>query len=367
MTNATVRALHDSPHQGVFHITGGGAGLLSELLCVPGASATVLDAAVPYSAQALAKLLGAAPEQSCSAATARDLAMSAYVRARALGADEHGFGFGFGLTASLATNRRKRGEHRAHFALQTGGATHTWSLRLAKDTRERSEEERLVADAALAALGEALAVRSEMPAMRGDETLSHNVAHADADLRALLAGERDAVGVGRPQAVLPGAFNPLHDGHRQMAAVAEARLDAPVAFEICIRNVDKPPLNFHDMVTRRQQFSGEPLWFTNAATFVEKARRFAPVWFVVGTDTLSRIADPKYYRAGGLPEAVAELARSGCRFLVFGRAREGRFVALEDLSLPPALSALCEGVDEADYRCDVSSTALRIGDASLPL
>lgn len=365
MTHATVRALHDSPHQGVFHITGGGAGLLSELLCVPGASATVLDAAVPYSAQALAEQLGAAPEQACSAAMARDLAMGAYVRARALGADEHGFGFG--LTASLATLRRKRGEHRAHFALQTGGATHTWSLRLAKGARERSEEERLVADAALAALGEALTARSDMPAMRGDETLAHNVARADADLRALLTGARDAVGVGRPQAVLPGAFSPLHDGHRQMAALAETRLKAPVAFEICIRNVDKPPLNFHDMVTRRQQFGAEPLWFTNAATFVEKARVFAPVWFVVGTDTLSRIADPKYYRAGGLAEAVAELARSGCRFLVFGRAREGRFVTLEDLSLPPALSALCEGVGEADYRCDVSSTALRAGGASLTL
>ena len=365
MTNAIVRALHDGPHRGVLHITGGGAGLLSTLLGLPGASATVLDAAVPYSAAALAELLGAAPEQSCSAATARDLAMGAYVRAQALGAGEHGFGFG--LTASLATLRRKRGEHRAHFALQTSGATHTWSLTLAKGACERSEEERLVADAALAALGEALLGRSQMPALRPDETISHNVARADADLRALLAGQRDAVGVGQPRAVFPGAFNPLHDGHRQMASLAGIRLNAAVAFEICIRNVDKPPLNFHDMMTRRKQFGREPPWFTNAATFVEKARLFAPVWFVVGADTLSRIADPKYYRTGGLAEAVAELAGLGCRFLVFGRARAGRFVTLEDLALPPALNALCEGVGEADYRCDVSSTALRAGGASLAL
>ncbi len=362
---AAVRALHDSPHRGVFYITGGGAFLLADLLAAPGASATVLDAAVPYSPAALGALLGGTPERACCAPTARDLAMCAYMRARALNAGEQGFGFG--MTASLATLRPKRGEHRAHFALQTADATHTWTLPLAKGARTRNEEERFVADAALDALAEALGVQPVGPAAGSDTTWTHEAAHADAALQALLAGERDAVGAGRPRAIFPGAFSPLHEGHRRIAALASARLDTPVTFEICIRNVDKPPLNFHDMLARRKQFGQPAPWFTNAATFVEKARLFGPVVFVVGADTLARIAQAKYYPAGGLDSAIAELAELGCRFLVFGRMQAGRFVTLDDLALPAPLKALCDGVSEADYRCDLSSTALRARGDSLAL
>ena len=75
---STIQALHDSQWRGVFHITGGGASLLSELLAVPGASRTLLDGSIPYAEQALADLLGTPPEQAASQATARALAMAAY-------------------------------------------------------------------------------------------------------------------------------------------------------------------------------------------------------------------------------------------------------------------------------------------------
>jgi hypothetical protein len=47
------------------------------------------------------------------------------------------------------------------------------------------------------------------------------------------------------------------------------------------------------------------------------------------------------------------------QFLVFGRLREDRFETLADLNLPPALTQLCDGVSEAEFRSDLSSTALR--------
>ena len=168
-----------------------------------------------------------------------------------------------------------------------------------------------------------------------------------------------------PTAILPGAFNPLHEGHRRMAKAAADHLGEPVAYELCIRNVDKPPLNFHDMWARREQFSptDDQLWLTNAATFVEKARAFGAVTFVVGADTMRRIADPKYYPDGNLDAAVEELADAGCRFLVFGRVlgdgEDASFVTLDDLSLPARLRDISTGVSEADFRADISSTALR--------
>jgi hypothetical protein len=76
---------------------------------------------------------------------------------------------------------------------------------------------------------------------------------------------------------------------------------------------------------------------------------------------MRRIAEPKYY--GGekarRDEAIAEIATRGCRFLVFGREMDGRFLTLGELNLPESLRRLCDEVPEAEFRDDVSSTELR--------
>ena len=364
-----VRALHDSPHRGVVYTTGGGSLLLSDLLQVPGASATLLEAHVPYAPTSLADLLGAPPEQACSAATARDLAMCAYLRARELAPEPEHETFGFAVTASLCSTRPKRGDHRAYCALQTSARTRTTALRLAKGARSREAEERLLADVALASLARALGIAPPAVELTDSDALKTQVAEADADMRELLSGQRSAIAAtpheNPPGAILPGAFNPLHAGHRRMAQAAANRLGAPVAYELCIRNVDKPPLNFHDMHARREQFSptDDQLYLTNASTFVEKARVFGAVTFAVGADTIRRIADAKYYEDGDVAAAVDELADIGCRFLVFGRVlgqgRDASFVTLNDLKLPDRLRGRCEGVSEAEFRADISSTGLR--------
>ncbi len=147
-----------------------------------------------------------------------------------------------------------------------------------------------------------------------------------------------------------------------MARYAANLFGAPVAFEICANNVDKPPLNYIALRSRIAQFeSTTPIWITNTATFIEKARRFPGVRFVVGIDTLKRIADAKYYGddQARLAAAVGEIAELGCRFLVFGRKAGNRFVTIDDIALPAALRSLCIPVAEADFRADVSSTELR--------
>ena len=56
--NITVGKIHDAPQQGVFYVTGGGSLFLSDLLTVPGASNTVLEAQIPYAFEALADVVG---------------------------------------------------------------------------------------------------------------------------------------------------------------------------------------------------------------------------------------------------------------------------------------------------------------------
>ncbi len=361
-----VQRLHALPDCGVFAVTGGGAVLLADLLTVPGASATVLEARVPYAGSALAEFIGAAPEQACSVQTACDMAMAAFQRARALAPDDPPHLFGFGCTASLATTSPKRGEHRAHIALQTVGETRTWSITFAKGARDRAAEERVLADIALSALADTFALQPNLELdLREGEEIDGDRAAAAPGWDDILLGRIDATPVhqvDRPKTLFPGAFNPLHDGHVEMAEFAEQHYGAPVAFEICANNVDKPRLNYIALRHRVSQFDAStPVWVTNTATFVEKARCFPGVNFVVGVDTASRIGEAKYYGndPARLAAAVGELAALGCGFLVFGRTVDGRFTGLNDIALPAALRALCTAVPEIEFRHDVSSTELR--------
>ncbi len=361
-----VQRLHALPHCGVFAVTGGGAVLLADLLTVPGASATVLEARVPYAERALAEFVGAAPEQACSVQTACDMAMASFQRACSLAPDAPQHRFGFGCTASLATTSPKRGDHRAHIALQTVADTRTWSITFTKGARDRAAEERLLADIALSALAETFALQANLPLdLNAGEAIDRDRAAAAHGWDDILLGRIDAApvhGADQPKVLLPGAFNPLHDGHIAMAQFAARHYGAPVAFEICANNVDKPRLNYLALRNRVAQFDAStPVWVTNTATFIEKARRFPGVKFVVGVDTASRIGDAKYYGNDPvrLAAAVGELAALRCEFLVFGRTVSGRFTGLDDIALPAALRAICTAVPATEFRNDVSSTALR--------
>ncbi len=181
-----------------------------------------------------------------------------------------------------------------------------------------------------------------------------------AELANVVAGRCSHVPRRRFRAILSGAFNPLHDGHRAMRGDAAGRLGHAVAYELCVVNVDKPPLDYHDLNRRLEQFRAGEVVITNTPTFIAKARALGGITFVVGADTLARIAEPGYYGGGAARDAaVAEMAAMGCAFLVYGRLGGGVFSTLADMALPPTLAAICTGVAESEFRSDLSSTALR--------
>lgn len=139
----------------VLVITGGGAQALADLLTVPGASRTVLEALIPYSEQSLTEFLGVPPRQSVSGETAAALARTAYQRALRLRKDGTMPIIGLSCTATLVTDRPKKGTHRAHVGLCTGEQARVYSLTLQKGVRDRQGEERLVSDLLLQVLAEA--------------------------------------------------------------------------------------------------------------------------------------------------------------------------------------------------------------------
>lgn len=385
---AIVRRIHETPTRCVFVCSGGGSEALAQLLTVPGASRTVLEASIPYCPTALSEFLGGAPDRFCSADTARAMAMAAFLRGMQLAAGEQEAGgaladddlpvAGIACTAGLATDRPRRGEHRVHIAAQTRHLTCGWSVVLSKGSRSRTEEESVAAAMLLNALAEICGLPDSLEiAWFEGELPERAVVEAPRAWADVLLGKNDAVRLGVPRdweernvsAIFPGAFNPLHAGHLKMAEVAERMLGAPVEFEISVLNVDKPPLDFLEIRRRTEQFSVEQnVWLTRAATFEEKSARFPGATFIVGVDTLLRITNPRYYgnNTSARDGALQRIAERGCRFLVFGRAVDGHFQTLDDVPLPEPLRAICRGVPGEVFREDVSSTELRQGATHSP-
>ena len=349
--------LHANDARGVFYITGGGISFLSEMLGTAGASRTVLEAQIPYANQALAELLGGHPDEACSQETARALAMAAFTRALEFDPDTP---FGLACTASLATDRIKRGAHRAHLALQTSSATYVLDLRFS-DTRD--VEEALVVDALWSLAG---VLSGDAPPQNTD------VAFGEQRWQAVVTDERVAVSTSDHdgQLLVPGSFNPMHHGHHRLAKLAEQRTGLSAALELSIANVDKPMLDYHsieDRLTSVRQTMDIPVWITRLPTFVDKAAHFRGATFAIGCDTLVRIDQSRYYGSPDLRDAaLAQLAEYGARFLVFGRTDDERFATLESVRISDRLRALCIGVSEEDFRVDVSSSQIRAARGPAP-
>ena len=368
-----IERIHASPRKAVITVTGGGSSALTWLLGVPGASNTVMEAAVPYSAASLSNLLGGEPAQAVSKETARSMAAIAYRRALSLRKDGTRVA-GIACTAAIATNRPRRGGHRCHVAAWTPGGVTTYSLRLRKGLRDRAAEDTVVGSVVVKALAEAFDVQGQ-PSLNLDEAEGLDVESEvyEDSLKALLVGHASYVTVGRDgvmetdgpvgEALLPGSFNPLHDGHVDMAKAASDMLDTQVAFELSVDNVDKPPLDENEVRARCAQFEGRaPVVISRAPVFHEKARLFPGRTFIIGADTAERLVQSHYYddSASRMLMALDETQRLGCRFLVSGRTRDGIFCTLADIPLPEEFAGMFSPIPESRFRSDASSTELRM-------
>jgi hypothetical protein len=367
-----ISALHASGRKAGLAITGGGSGAVGELLRVPGGSRLLIEAQVPYDERALAAFLGFAPAQACSAGTA--VAMAAAARARAAGLAPAGSDLvGLGATAALVSDRPRRGEHRFHIAVaNTTGIAHCTGV-LAKGRRDRAAEEDLVARAIVLWLARGCAVAAPSPRdlLDADERYAETVVAGDT-IDQLLAGEFDRVTVQpdgqtmlsapQPFVLFPGSFNPVHEGHVLLARAAEELRQQPLAFEISVTNVDKPPLAGEAVRQRLGQFAWKsPVELTRAPTFVEKSRLFPGTTFVVGADTAERLFGAKYYGDEALMHAaLEEIANAGSRFLVAVRlGAGGRVRALTDIPVPPRYADLFTEIPERRFRVDTSSSEIR--------
>ena len=368
-----IAAMHASGRQAALAITGGGSGAIAELLRVPGGSRLLLEAIVPYDSSALTAFLGFEPAHACSAETAVAMAQRARARA-ALFAPTGALLVGLGATASLVSERPKPGKHRCHVAVSHGAVTDAHSIVLEKGRRDRPAEEDLVARAIVLCLAKGCRVGAPSASvlLDPDERYIEEAVASTDPIDRLVAGRLDRVtawpdgqlvpAAPGPSAVLPGSFNPLHAGHLLLARVAEDILQAPVAFEISVTNVDKPPLAASEVRVRLAQFAWRArVELTRAPTFLEKSRLFPGATFVVGADTAERLVATRYYgHARQMVAALQEIADRDCRFLVAVRADTAERVrSLADVAVPPRFAHLFTTIPESRFRLDASSSDIR--------
>ncbi|WOL17583.1 hypothetical protein Cni_G26376 [Canna indica] len=373
---AAVEAIHSSPTQAVIYLSGGASQALGWLMSIPGASNTILEVVVPYSRTSMIQLLGKIPAQFASKQTAEEMALLAYNRALKLsrpGAPVLGVGF----TGTLATGYPKHGDHRFFLSARTCDRLWTSSVTLLKGLRTREEEDRISSHFLLKAISDACKVSATIKSeLHESEVLSEYEKHIDEDdeLQQIIDGKLlmkkynftsdDHVSTSERMIILPGSFNPLHDGHLRLLEIASSICgNGFPCFEISAINPDKPPLTVTEIKKRVEQFrkAGKSVIISSQPYFYKKAEIFPGSAFVIGADTAVRLVNPKYY--GGdynkMLEVLLGCKRTGCTFLVGGRTVDGVFKILDDLDIPEELKDMFISIPQETFRMDISSTQIR--------
>lgn len=311
MNSERIERILNSGFRAVLVTTGGGSGALHVLLTTPGASRFVADAQIPYSPEALSSYLGEEVAHSCSLETARKLAAAAFkfpVSNFKL--------LSISCTAALQTARERRGDDRAFICIKTAEAEKLYALYFSKTSR--AEQEALLSDWLLILIAQAVGAERGL--------------------------------------VLPGSFNPVHQGHLNLLKASEKITGLRGIFELSCANVDKPDTAEDECLKRVAVIRDIPVALTHAPRFTQKAQLFPKTVFALGYDTAERLIR---YAQPGEWELFQTLETS---FLVAGRQlRCGteNFQGLESLELPTGVESLFEAVPESEFREDISSTELR--------
>ncbi len=346
--------------------TGAGAGLQQALWSVPGSSAYLSGASFPYAQEETEELLGFKPEHFCDEAAAVDLASAAYMKAYRWGGNKP---VGLGVTASVASEKEHRGDHRFFICVITDERIWTKKVVLTKGigARARANDGAMCDDAALMMLLD-VTNTAVWPTEVSEYKDASELARARFFARPFFTadGKRHTqIESVKDYALMPGSFNPPHQGHLGLADDFRRTHGRNVVFEIGTNPPHKAPPTVQQLLQRAKMLKGHDVLFTtDIPMYLQKAKTFPGMPLVLGADTLQRILDPKW----GVDPAKMfdELHDLGTKLYVAGRTINDKFMdkydvlqEAKDIFHPHQYATVTHDVIHLEGRWDVSSTELR--------
>lgn len=343
--------------------TGAGVGLQEMLWSVPGSSAYLSGASFPYSPEEQEELLGFMPEHFCSQEAAVDLASAAYMKAYKFGGKK---AVGVGIAASVASEKLHRGDHRVWVSVMTDdkvvSLSRTFDKGVGRLIRWRDGKESDVMG--LSILLDTLSILDEEYSTRTEYTDATELATQRFWARPMFlpSGQRlDPKEVKfdvDTYALMPGAFNPLHEGHLGLGSQVRSQWNKDVIFEVCTIHPIKPPLTVQQMLQRAKILQGHRTIFTQLPLYLDKARAYPGISLVVGADAMLRLLDPKW----GDPEKLfAEFTQLETKFLIGSRVVDGKLITKDDIMkmIPLRYDFNSLNYYPIDGQWDISSTEIR--------
>ena len=336
-----VERINATPYMGYYTIAGGGSRFASDFLECGGGSATILGINIPYNQAMFKEAIGRRYNDPfrgkyVSETAALRLATNAYYNARKVVDEDKAFGVG--VTVSLAKTvpttkivaeiresygynskglpskskiaidreltevERKSREHKIFIVGVTDGKT-VYKTIVLQQGRDRTFEEMIVVRNIFKVTAELVGVEFDVPdyfgmeIMRNDEftkdfvreNIDYKVIIKSPDERLIVWPDEEGV------VIFPGAFNPIHKGHRAIKEFVEKTFNKTVVYELSKRNVDKSTTDREEIQKRIEKIN-DLTFVTNAATFKEKIRLFGGknLTFVIGADTYERIVNLEY-------------------------------------------------------------------------
>lgn len=333
---------------------GGGQSFFHHFMAVSGSSGTILGGNIPYSKAQLIKFCNKSIDKFCCADTALLMATKSYqeiVVPMITGL------LGIGITSSLTyDNERANRQHKSYIAIHT----HEFSLICEinfNDGTTRDEQEFMICEVLLELI-HVIAIYNIL-----DINIHHSKGSVDVKYvtRSSFLELKDIPSTENLIALYPGSFNPYHDGHYQMASIAENQLKINVIHEITTRNADKGFINYIDLKNRVDSIHkinpNASVVISDESTFVGKINIVKQldrsIVVVLGSDTWNRISNPKY--GYDTTELLHWFKTNNATFMVFNRTTNPQ--STDDNPLQELLLH-CDEASQFDN--PISSTNIRI-------